>query len=258
VAFSGDSKRLATAGSDQTMQVWDVATWEQVMRYDVAGPVHGVAMSASGNTILGAVGGPDEWAIRWAEMDKDLQQVARRKPAARTTSTGATMPLDVCWPPQGSTVYVACHDNTVRTFLTSSNNLSRTFSGHTDWVYAVAATPDGSKLASGSADGTVKLWNVALGKPVVTLIQLAPGTDGWAIMTAEGYFAASSKTAIAWKTADGSAPPQDLTSRYEKVESVREILAATNSPTSGSKGKDKPASRPDKPFKKNKNKDKSK
>jgi WD40 repeat protein len=249
LAFSGDSKRLATAGSDQTMQVWNVTTWEQVMRYDVAGPVHAVALSASGNTLLGAVGGADDWAIRWAQIDTDLQQVARRRPAARTTSTGATMPLDVCWPPQGSTVYVACHDNTIRTFLTSSNSLSRTFSGHTDWVYAVATTPDGSRLASGSADGTVKLWNVATGKPVATLIQLAPGADEWAIVTSEGYFTASSSKAVAWKTGDGSAVPPDLASRYEKAESVRDVLAATNTPPSGLKRKDKTHPRPPKPFK---------
>jgi WD40 repeat protein len=32
--------------------------------------------------------------------------------------------------------------------------------GHTDYVHSVAFSPDGKQIASGSADGTVKIWNV--------------------------------------------------------------------------------------------------
>jgi WD40 repeat protein len=42
--------------------------------------------------------------------------------------------------------------------------------GHSDSVHSVAFSPDGKTLVSGSADRTIKLWNVASGKELRTLI----------------------------------------------------------------------------------------
>ena len=48
-------------------------------------------------------------------------------------------------------------------------------SGHTDGVSSVSFSPDGSSIASGSADGTLKLWDVATGQIISTL---SGHTDG--------------------------------------------------------------------------------
>ena len=42
--------------------------------------------------------------------------------------------------------------------------LIRTLAGHTDWVNAVAITPDGKTIASGSGDNSVKVWNLKSGQ----------------------------------------------------------------------------------------------
>lgn len=47
--------------------------------------------------------------------------------------------------------------------------LLRTLEGHTRGVVSVKFSPDGSLLASASADKTVRLWNTQTGEAVRTL-----------------------------------------------------------------------------------------
>ena len=54
-------------------------------------------------------------------------------------------------------------DLTVRLWDVGTGSLRNTLTGHTDYVYSVAFSPDGTMLASGGRDRTVRLWDVGTG-----------------------------------------------------------------------------------------------
>jgi WD40 repeat protein len=88
--------------------------------------------------------------------------------------------------------------------LWQDTQLRATLSGHTWTVYDLAFTPDGRTLISGSADGTVRQWDVAAGRERrsyrwqtswVTCVAVAP--DG---MTAAA--GSADHTVVVWDVDD--------------------------------------------------------
>jgi WD40 repeat protein len=63
------------------------------------------------------------------------------------------------------------------------------FIGHTGAVLAVAVSPDGRTLISGSDDQTVKLWDVETQRNLLSVFVAAD--QQWVAWTAEGYYASS-------------------------------------------------------------------
>ncbi len=71
--------------------------------------------------------------------------------------------------------------------------LLRSLTGHSDWVYGVAITPDGKQAVSASRDKTLKLWDLARGEEVATLTghshsvyAVAITPDGKQVVSASG------------------------------------------------------------------------
>ena len=131
---------------------------------------------------------------------------------------------------------MACTDKTVKAFLEtnfldreSRPELSATLRGHADWVYALAAAPDGKRIASASGDGTVRLWNTEDDTLLATLVQPAPGADDWLIVTGLGYCAASKAGLVQWRTANLKVSPDTLAA-LQDPDLVRQVLAGEKVP----------------------------
>jgi WD40 repeat protein len=66
----------------------------------------------------------------------------------------------------------------------------KSFEGHTEDVYDIAFSPDGTTMASGSFDGTVKIWNIAAGQCVAKIL---PKNRQWIAYTPDCYWDGSSE-----------------------------------------------------------------
>ncbi len=83
-------------------------------------------------------------------------------------------------------------------FIPPSSYLLRTLLGHNDWVNAVAVTPDGTQIISGSEDGTLKVWDLNRGKELFTLQGHEESVNTVAVTGLQAISGAWDKTLKVW------------------------------------------------------------
>ena len=94
------------------------------------------------------------------------------------------------------------------------------FLGHEGDVWAVTTSPDGRLLVSGSADQTIRLWNLQTRELIVTLFH---GADGeWVMWTPQGYYTGSpgSDKIVGWQINKGL----DKTADYRRCRAASAAL----------------------------------
>ncbi|CAG8013453.1 unnamed protein product [Penicillium salamii] len=159
VAFSPDSRLLATGAYDNTVRVWDTVT--AALTVELIGhpsSVESVAFSPNGRIL--ASGSSDNTVRLWDPATGVLIQ----------TIKGHSISVrSVAFSPDSQLLASGSGDNTVRLWDPATGILMRDLEGHTSSVWSVAFSPDGRLLASGSGDNTVRLWNPATGVLIQTL-----------------------------------------------------------------------------------------
>ncbi|WP_354636087.1 serine/threonine-protein kinase [Planktothricoides raciborskii] len=163
VAISSDGKLLASGSADQTVKIWDLRTGEllKTLKGHDAG-VFSVAFSPDNSLV--ASGSFDKTIKLWnIDQNKSEHYPESFKGYAHEYAKGYAHGSSQ----QYSQQYYEKYSSEYPEY--SQGYLQQTLVGHTQEVQSVKFSPDGQTLASGSTDGTVKLWNVNTGKAFRTL-----------------------------------------------------------------------------------------
>ena len=165
IAFK-DNGTLISGSSDNTLRAWNVTTGTQRWSMNVGSSIFAIALPSHDPHFIAYGGGDDNHDIQMRySWDGDW----------RGSMLGPKYTYNLAFKPNSyllASGTTHSGNNAIDIWdVSDRDNLRhvRTLRGHTAWVRSVAWSPDGRTLASGSNDGTVRLWNPNNGINVAVL-----------------------------------------------------------------------------------------
>src|SRR5262249_45360473 len=149
-AVSDDGALIAVGGDDKKVHLWDPRTGTIVRSMTGhAGGITALAFDPSGSTVAAA---SKDLTIR-------LWDVGTGAPIAMLM--GHTARINRLQFGGHELLMSVSDDRSIRLWKQQRIGEARVLRGHDSYVYAVAFTPDGSRIISGSWDQTVRVWDAA-------------------------------------------------------------------------------------------------
>jgi WD40 repeat protein len=165
VTFSPDGKILATASmAGGLVTLWDVAHHElrTTLKTGHRGPIS-LAFSRDSKLIasLGSDAEVKLWDVGTGKQKRSISVIPKNQERIVVKGVVTGGHCQLAFSPDGKLLVTACR-NVVTIWDLGTGKAQATLEGHSDRVVTLAFALGGKVLITGSADGTVKVWNVAM------------------------------------------------------------------------------------------------
>ncbi len=210
-AFHPNGTRIVTVDEASSIRLWDAETGEHLLGITPTSASYSNPNASNiAETMRGGVRTTFSRSVYYAAFDPQGRNIATAldggtitvwnaktlAPVATYISEFAGKVNSVAFSPDGSRL-LSCNAVGIQLWsgkwsLSAKADIpERAFTGHTDEVLHATFSPDGTRIVSGSADKTARVWNVKTGKAVLVLrghkaavVSAVFSPDGQRILTA--------------------------------------------------------------------------
>jgi WD40 repeat protein len=150
LSYSEDGKRLGSASRDKSAKVADADSGELLVSY----PGHGAAVRG-----IASIQDGKQWISVGADNKLHRWEVENAKKIAEVPLGGEPSKITK----QDASIWIPDADKHWYRFELANNAIATKQPGHEDWVTSVVVHQGTGRLATGSIDGSIRVWNLADG-----------------------------------------------------------------------------------------------
>lgn len=183
LAFSVGGMFLATGGRANVVKIWNMETGLETLLLRHSGDVTSVAFSPDERTIVTSSTRLNVLAGMTPRGEARLYDITSGKVLHEIVAHDGPI-YGAAFSPDGKILalvsgnrfrHYGAESGKLRLIDVASGKVTEQVEAHSNWATAVAFSPDGKSLATGSMDKTVKLWNV---NPLKERVSLRGHIDG--------------------------------------------------------------------------------
>jgi hypothetical protein len=157
-SWSPDGTKIAAAGNDDIIQVWDPVTGNSLFN-----------LNSGSSKVLSVAWSPDGTKIASGQQDGTVQIWDAKNGSHISQLTGHSGQVNaVSWSSDSRYIVSGSGDKTARVWNVANGKTITIYRGHSSWINSVAWSHNSPYIVSGGGDKTAQVWDAFSGSNILT------------------------------------------------------------------------------------------